>query len=96
MSEIIQSEVEMESQETLNSKLEGGLTASSGSTILHGEPSPGLNSDSPSVQGNGSPNTEKIEEKRPDSPIEVTWDGDTDPENPRNWPNWKKWYTPVC
>jgi hypothetical protein len=25
-------------------------------------------------------------------PHEVTWDGNNDQENPRNWPKWKKWY----
>jgi hypothetical protein len=24
--------------------------------------------------------------------LEVTWDGEDDPANPRNWPKWKKWY----
>ena len=40
-----------------------------------------------------SPNKgeEKFEDKDPDSPTEVTWEGDSDPENPHNWPKWKKW-----
>lgn len=35
---------------------------------------------------------DKMGGKGEDSPREVTWDGDRDPENPRNWPKWKKWY----
>jgi len=32
---------------------------------------------------------EKLDGKEP--PSEVTWDGDSDPENPRNWRKSKKW-----
>jgi hypothetical protein len=32
---------------------------------------------------------EKLDSKEP--PSEVTWDGDSDPENPRNWRKSKKW-----
>jgi hypothetical protein len=31
------------------------------------------------------------ESKFQGEPKEVTWDGDADPENPKNWPKWKKW-----
>jgi hypothetical protein len=37
------------------------------------------------------PNEENIKSKASETPIEVTWDGDADPKNPRNWPKWKKW-----
>jgi len=32
--------------------------------------------------------TQKVEE-----PLrEVAWDGEDDPQNPQNWPLWKKWW----
>jgi hypothetical protein len=39
-----------------------------------------------------APNDEHVGPEDSLAPREVTWDGDNDPENPRNWPKWKKWY----
>jgi len=38
------------------------------------------------------PADEKVGPAENLAPKEVTWDGDNDPENPRNWPKWKKWH----
>jgi hypothetical protein len=40
-------------------------------------------------------NSKTVNENQSESPREVTWDGDDDPENPRKWPKWKKWYSPL-
>jgi len=42
------------------------------------------------------PADEKVGPGESLAPREVTWDGDNDPENPRNWPQWKKWYPSPC
>jgi hypothetical protein len=68
-------------------------TASSGASTLN-EPlameetklESSLNSDTP------VPSDEHVGPEESLAPREVTWDGDNDLENPRNWPKWKKWY----
>jgi len=36
-------------------------------------------------------NEDKVENKGAEPQTEVSWDGDHDPENPRNWSKTKKW-----
>ena len=43
-----------------------------------------------SISSSQDTSEEKPVSKEPLS--EVTWNGDSDPENPHNWPKWKKWY----
>jgi hypothetical protein len=72
-------------------------TASSGASTLD-EPlameeknlESSLNSDTPVPSD--VPSDEHVGPEESLAPTEVTWDGDNDPENPRNWPKWKKWY----
>ena len=59
------------------------------STTVHEHSLSDFHPDSASLPGTQISNDEKLEGK--DTPSEVTWDGDADPENPRNWRKSKKW-----
>jgi len=66
------------------------MTEPSAATIVSEKPfdaSTSMNSENTVIEENL-----KLSENRPTTPPEVTWDGDDDPENPRNWPLSKKWY----
>lgn len=78
----------MDSGTTQQFKLEAQSVSSGASTLTEGstEFKPDMY-----VSEQHAPNEEKIEPKESDTLIEVTWDGDADPKNPRNWPKWKKW-----
>ena len=80
----------MDSQQTLHSAHKEELLTPSGDSSI--APSYETKFDSVSIPENLSHIDEKLESIVPESPLEVTWDGDADPENPRNWPKWKKWY----
>jgi hypothetical protein len=55
-------------------------------TTLH---EPTFSDSRPETAASQEASDEKIDTKDP--PSEVTWDGDSDPENPRNWRKSKKW-----
>jgi hypothetical protein len=79
----------MESHNTLESK-SSSRRPSSAST-LNERSSTEMKSENTSIPETQIANGEKVENIGENTPMEVTWDGDNDVENPRNWPKWKKW-----
>jgi predicted phage gp36 major capsid-like protein len=83
------STLKMDNRTTVDFKLEVQSTSSKASTLT--EPTTESRSDHTYATEQQAPNEEKIGFEKSETPIEVTWDGDADPKNPRNWPKWKKW-----
>jgi len=79
----------MESQNTLESKSSSHYPSSM-STLNEGS-SKEMKSEDNSVPETQIANGERLKNIEGNTPMEVTWDGDNDVENPRNWPKWKKW-----
>lgn len=65
------------------------IATTDSATTLHQPTFSDSHPDSASLPGTQSSNDEKLDSK--DLPSEVAWDGDSDPENPRNWRKAKKW-----
>ena len=77
----------MDSQHTLESTVKSKSPSLAGSTLADASSYTEMKS-----ENNSASDTQGFNEKVESSePREVTWDGDNDPENPRNWPKWKKW-----
>ena len=81
----------MDSQNTLESKLDTGRSSSSASPTLNELTSSEMKLENTSVPETQVYNGERIDSKEDDTPREVNWDGENDIQNPRNWPKWKKW-----
>ena len=80
----------MDSQRTIESNLESQSPSSAASTLSESN-SAEMKSENASVPETQVSNQETVENKERDEPTEVTWDCDNDPQNPRNWPKWRKW-----
>lgn len=68
---------------TLQSKLGEGSTESDAPTSQPDTTSSFEGLDAQQIKPGG--------ELKSEAPAEVGWDGENDPQNPRNWPKWKKW-----
>ena len=78
----------MDPQNTL--KLET-LSLSSAASTLNEPTSSEMKSENTSVPETQVPIEGRMESKEGDAPREIDWDGESDSENSRNWPKWKKW-----
>jgi len=67
---------------TLQSKLGKGSTESD---------APTSQPETSSFEGLDTQQIKSGSELKSKAPAEVNWDGENDPQNPRNWPKWKKW-----
>ena len=80
----------MDSQNTVESKLDTRSSSSAAST-MNERTSSEMKYENTSVPETEVHNGDRIDSKGDDTPREVNWDGDNDIQNPRNWPKWKKW-----